>query len=87
MEKAGVLDSLMSVLVTLYEEPEKPDNALEFVKQHLAAVVSPPPETEALQQEVMELREKYARLMQENKELKNRLQHYEAVSEDEGGAN
>ena len=31
LEKAGVVDGLTKVLVNLYEEPEKPNNALEFV--------------------------------------------------------
>ena len=30
LEKAGVLDSLTKILVSLYEEPEKPNNALEY---------------------------------------------------------
>ena len=30
LEKAGVLDALTKVLVGLYEEPEKPNNALEY---------------------------------------------------------
>ncbi|ELU09571.1 hypothetical protein CAPTEDRAFT_106771 [Capitella teleta] len=30
LEKSGVLDSLTKVLVGLYEEPEKPSNALEY---------------------------------------------------------
>uniref|UniRef100_A0A672KBM7 MYC binding protein n=1 Tax=Sinocyclocheilus grahami TaxID=75366 RepID=A0A672KBM7_SINGR len=30
LEKAGVLDSLTNVLVALYEETEKPSNALEY---------------------------------------------------------
>ena len=29
---AGVMDALTKVLVGLYEEPEKPSNALEFLK-------------------------------------------------------
>ncbi|RXN13448.1 C-Myc-binding [Labeo rohita] len=30
LEKAGVLNSLTNVLVALYEEQEKPNNALEY---------------------------------------------------------
>nr|XP_031539932.1 C-Myc-binding protein isoform X2 [Vicugna pacos] len=30
LEKSGVLDTLTKVLVALYEEPEKPNSALEY---------------------------------------------------------
>lgn len=30
MERAGVMDALTKVLVSLYEEAEKPDDALEY---------------------------------------------------------
>jgi hypothetical protein len=30
LEKAGVIDQLTRVLVGLYEEPEKPGNAIEY---------------------------------------------------------
>ena len=37
LEKAGIIDQLTKVLVGLYEEPEKPGNALEFIKRSLGA--------------------------------------------------
>ncbi|XP_042279949.1 c-Myc-binding protein-like isoform X1 [Thunnus albacares] len=82
LEKAGVVDSLTSVLVALYEQQEKPNNALEFVKQHLGAAGQASADTEALQQEVMDLRQRCSRLAEENKDLKTRLQQYEPLSED-----
>jgi len=39
LEKSGVIDALTKVLVRLYEEPEKPGNALDFIKQYLGASV------------------------------------------------
>ena len=36
LEKAGVLDALTKSLVCLYEEPEKPNNALDFLKKNLS---------------------------------------------------
>lgn len=33
LEKAGVIDSLTKVLVGLYEEPERPPNATEYLKR------------------------------------------------------
>ena len=37
LEKAGVIDQLTKVLVGLYEEPEQPGNAIEFIKKCLGA--------------------------------------------------
>ncbi|MGH0163257.1 UNVERIFIED_CONTAM: hypothetical protein FKN15_057189 [Acipenser sinensis] len=83
LEKAGVLDSLTNVLVTLYEEPEKPNNALDFLKQHLGVVGPETADVEALRLEVVELRQKYEMVLEENKELKAKLSHYEP-QQDEG---
>lgn len=41
LEKAGVLESLTNVLVALYEETEKPNNALEY--PYTAAQPEPQP--------------------------------------------
>ncbi|KAG7216855.1 hypothetical protein INR49_001509, partial [Caranx melampygus] len=70
------------VLVALYEEPERPSNALEFVKQHLGAAGQISADTEALQQEVMDLRQRCERLAEENRDLKTRLQRHEPLPED-----
>ncbi|EKX32829.1 hypothetical protein GUITHDRAFT_98493 [Guillardia theta CCMP2712] len=45
LERAGVIDALTKVLVALYEEPEKPANALDFIKQYLGAPTSGDVET------------------------------------------
>ena len=37
LEKTGVIDQLTKVLVGLYEEPEKPQNAVDFIKRSLGA--------------------------------------------------
>jgi hypothetical protein len=37
LEKSGVIDQLTKVLVGLYEEPEKPHNAVDFIKKCLGA--------------------------------------------------
>ncbi|XP_030596762.1 C-Myc-binding protein [Archocentrus centrarchus] len=77
LEKSGVLDTLTSVLVALYEETEKPNNALDFIKLHLGAAGPEPADTEALRTELAEVQQKCSRLMEENKELRNRLMQYE----------
>ena len=40
LEKSGVIDAMTKVLVGLYEVPEKPSNAIDFIKEYLGASVS-----------------------------------------------
>ena len=35
LEKCNVIDALTKVLVTLYEEPERPDKPVEFIRKAL----------------------------------------------------
>ncbi|XP_060771555.1 C-Myc-binding protein [Neoarius graeffei] len=84
LEKVGVLDSLTNVLVALYEETEKPSNALEFIKQHLSTGDSDSNKAEVLQVELDKLQQKYDLLQEENCELRNRLLQYEPPAEDAG---
>lgn len=35
LEQTGAIDQLTKVLVGLYEEPEKPTDAVEFIKKYL----------------------------------------------------
>ncbi|XP_005988799.1 C-Myc-binding protein [Latimeria chalumnae] len=85
LEKAGVLDSLTKVLVALYEEPEKPNNALDFLKQHLGTTGPETADVETLRLEVAELRQKYEAALEENKELKAKLAQYEPPQEEGHG--
>jgi len=82
LEKAGVLDALTKVLVGLYEEPEKPNNALDFLKMNLGANGPEAADIEALKLEVTELRQKTEQLTEENAELKQKLQQYEPATEE-----
>ncbi|GLT87827.1 hypothetical protein SLE2022_058860 [Rubroshorea leprosula] len=76
LESSGVLDALTKVLVSLYEQNEKPSSALEFVQQKLGGpTVS---EYEKLQAEISDLQTKYNELLvtheetcKELEELKN----------------
>ncbi|KAM9415782.1 c-Myc-binding protein-like [Salvelinus alpinus] len=82
LEKAGVLDTLTNVLVALYEETEKPNNALDFLKHHLGVTGVETADAEALRLGVSELQQKCDLLMEENKELRKRLLQYEPTPED-----
>jgi len=37
LEKSGVIDALTKVLVGLYEAPERPVSAIDFIKEYLGA--------------------------------------------------
>jgi predicted ATP-grasp superfamily ATP-dependent carboligase len=37
LEQTGVLDALTTVLVGLYEEPERPMNAIDYIKRYMGA--------------------------------------------------
>lgn len=67
MEKSGVIDSLTKVLVNLYEEPERPGNALDYVKRYVGAptgvdIDAMRKENEELKAKVKELEKTLARL-------------------------
>ena len=72
MERAGVIDQLTKVLVGLYEEPEKPGNAVEFIKKSLGA----PSDTdvESLKAENEELRRQKNELEKRIEDLKKDLE-------------
>ena len=61
LERSGVIDALTKVLVGLYEEPEKPAQALDFIKMTLGAptgvdVEAIRAENDNLKKEVAELK-------------------------------
>ncbi|KAM3132894.1 hypothetical protein pb186bvf_015042 [Paramecium bursaria] len=64
LEKAGVIDQLTRVLVGLYEEPEKPSNAIEYVKKYLGSPVDI---------DVDKLKLEYEKLKDENIKLKRQI--------------
>ena len=63
----------VAVLVGLYEEPEKPNNALDFLRQHMGTDGPETADVESLKLEVTELRKKVEELTEENAELKNKV--------------
>ncbi|XP_036597074.1 c-Myc-binding protein-like [Trichosurus vulpecula] len=82
LEKSGVPDTLTKVLVALYEEPEKPNSAPDFLKHHLGAATPENPEIESLRLELAEVKEKYEAVVEENKNLKTKLAQYEPLQEE-----
>ncbi|CAL1610222.1 unnamed protein product [Knipowitschia caucasica] len=84
LEKGGVIDSLTTVLVSLYEQLEKPNNALEFVKRNLGTA-GHSSDSEDLQQQISELKQKCAHLTEENKKMKEKLLQYEPEPDPQNG--
>ncbi len=68
LEKSGVIDALTKVLVGLYEEPERPANAVDYVKRYMGA--SAGGDSEALKRENEELKQQLDELKQQLQDAK-----------------
>ena len=66
LEKEGILESLTKVLVALYEEPDKPSDALSFVRNNFAS------------SEMQTMRAQVDNLTKENEQLKTKISTLEA---------
>ncbi|XP_023229305.1 c-Myc-binding protein-like isoform X2 [Centruroides sculpturatus] len=74
LEKAGVLDVITKALVELLEAKDRPSDAMEFLRQQLAAANPHANEISALQDELTKTNEQLKLLTIENTNLKNKLQ-------------
>ncbi|XP_046825302.1 c-Myc-binding protein [Vespa crabro] len=70
LERAGVMDALTKVLVSLYEETEKPNDALEYIRKNLGDITENSLEINTLKKELDDARAKIT-------ELKEKLVKYE----------
>jgi len=77
LEKAGVLDALTKTLVCLYEEPEKPNNALDFLRKNLSSAGPDAPDVLELKNEIENLHTQIDKLKADNESLRERLSKYE----------
>ncbi|KUF98787.1 C-Myc-binding protein [Phytophthora nicotianae] len=71
LEKSGVVDALTKVLVGLYEEADKPPNAVDYVKRFMGAPTGI--DVDALRAENEELKKKNAELIKTIEELNKRV--------------
>ncbi|KAG7636167.1 hypothetical protein AtNW77_Chr2g0231411 [Arabidopsis thaliana] len=77
LESSGVLDSLTKVLVSLYEQNDKPSSALEFIQQKLGGPsVS---DYEKLQAEKSDLQIKYNELLAKHQETLRELNEVKSL--------
>jgi regulator of replication initiation timing len=67
LKKSGIIDVLTKVLASLYEEQDRPKDAIEFLKRHVGAVIGV--DIEALQRENNELKLKVKELTKRIEEL------------------
>mmetsp|Transcript_34004 Transcript_34004/g.73526 ORF Transcript_34004/g.73526 Transcript_34004/m.73526 type:complete len:89 (+) Transcript_34004:104-370(+) len=63
LESAGAIDTLVKVLVSLYEEPDKPKNSLDYIKASLGGPT--PSEYESVVAERDNLQKRVAQLEEE----------------------
>ena len=79
LEKTGVVDQLTKVLVSLYEETDKPTNPIDFIKRNMSA-------PEEIDQD--NLKNGYLKLKEENEKLRQRVtelqKQIESLKGDEG---
>ena len=71
LEKSGAIDSLTSVLVNLYEEPQKPPESTDYIQKHLGDNMHPPGSA-IMEEHRQKLKENEA-LTKENKKLKQKV--------------
>uniref|UniRef100_A0A1B6KBJ4 c-Myc-binding protein n=1 Tax=Graphocephala atropunctata TaxID=36148 RepID=A0A1B6KBJ4_9HEMI len=77
LEKAGAMDALTKVLVMLYDEPEKPADALEYIRKHLGDNRPEDVEVGVLKTDLEAAMAKIQTLEDEIQILKERLEKYE----------
>jgi len=79
LEKSGVIDALTKVLVGLYEEPERPPNAVDYIKRYMGAPTGV--DVEAMRAENEQLRKEREELRTTIEELNGRLQEHAAAED------
>ena len=68
LEKTGVIDALTKVLVGLYEEPERPPNAVDYIKRYIGAPQNV--DVESLKRENEQLKAQMDKLSKQMEEFK-----------------
>jgi cell division protein FtsB len=67
LEKTGTVDQLTKILVQLYEEPEKPGNAVEYLKRMLGG---------GGESDGLKLKQEYEAAKLENERLKQQVKQF-----------
>ena len=77
LEKSGAIDSLTSVLVNLYEEPQKPSESTDYIQKHLSRHK---PGSAIMEEHQKQLKENEA-LRKKNKKLEQKVNEMSKVIE------
>merc|ERR1719348_2242293 len=77
LEKSGVIEMLTKSLVQLYEEPEKPNDAVTYLKSQVGGGQKEKEEIEKLQVENKELKAKLEALEKGRQELEEKVKRLE----------
>ncbi|KAG7160984.1 c-Myc-binding protein-like [Homarus americanus] len=80
VEKSGVMSALTNALVHLYEEPEKPNDALTYLKLTLGTMNHEEKHVQMLEEKIKEQKATIDNLNAENAFLKERLAQAEAAA-------
>lgn len=75
LEHAGVMDALTNVLLSLYEEHERPDDALEYIRKHFSSNDANKMDSSS---EIEILKKNLSEAKLQITELKEKLMKYEA---------
>ncbi|XP_074107202.1 c-Myc-binding protein [Cotesia typhae] len=83
LERSGVLDGLTKVLIALYEEPEKPTNAIEYIRKNLGGLTEITEEAGATSgvQDSESLEKRLEEAEAENRELRDKLAKLDLAEE------
>ncbi|KAJ5068096.1 c-myc-binding protein [Anaeramoeba ignava] len=73
LDRTGVIDALTKALVSLYEQPEKPEEAIEYIQKYMGGS-----NIENIQKEKTELLKRNEALEKEVKQLREKLKKYES---------
>lgn len=79
LEKNGIIDQMTRALVGLYEEPEKPENGMEFLKKYLGAPSDI--DVDKLKIEYEKLKDENLNLKKEVEDLKKEIEQLKPVEE------
>eukprot|EP00088_Acartia_fossae_P022365 TRINITY_DN23590_c0_g1_i2.p1 TRINITY_DN23590_c0_g1~~TRINITY_DN23590_c0_g1_i2.p1 ORF type:complete len:214 (-),score=98.78 TRINITY_DN23590_c0_g1_i2:156-797(-) len=86
LEKAGVLELLTKSLVQLYEEPDKPGDAVNYLKNTVGGTPEDKKTIEELRTENSQLKAKLAELEKSQSELQSRISSLETKDTSEPAA-
>nr|QQL01753.1 c-Myc binding protein [Apolygus lucorum] len=73
LERAGIMDALTKVLVQLYEEPDKPEDALDYLRVNLGDKRPTIQEVEQMKSDIEKMTERIKELELENMKLKGEV--------------